>query len=379
MKLVVKKQDLSKVMQISQSIVEKKSTMPILQNALLEAIGDTLTISSSDMEITVISKISANIIEEGKTTINANFLANIVRELPDSDVLLELEEGEILSITSGKAESKILGISAESFPKFPTASINAQYKIKASVLLPMINKTCFAVSSDDTRWNLNGVCFQKTVEKGKDGNTKTIIKAIATDGHRVAVVTRQIDMPFFDSEIIIPKKGVFELKKILEEEGDNEILLDVTNELLVVETKCIKMGMRLIDSKYPNYMAAMPKGETLDFEFEPSVLLNSMKRMTLMNTDKNKKVLLHFENNLLTITSINPGVGEAKEEIEVSYDKPEPMDLGFNTKYMSDVVSNIAEDSIIMETFGSEKAIIVYSPKDPSAIACLMPVRIRVS
>ncbi len=379
MKLVVSKQDISKIMQISQNIVEKKSTMPILQNALLEANGNMLTISSSDMQITIIAKISANVITEGKTTINANLFANMVRELPDEDVLLEVEEGEILSITSGKTVSKILGISAESFPKFPTSDIKAAHKIKANVLSDMINKTSFAVSNDETRWSLNGVCFQKDVIKNEKGKNVNVVKAVATDGHRLAIVTREIDMPFLSSEIIVPKKGIFELKKILDEAGENEISLDVTDSLIVVETQNIKMGMRLIDAKYPDYSMAVQEGDGILIEFDTNTIVNSMKRMTLMNSDKDKKMILHFENKLLTITSVNPGVGEAKDEIEIEYKEKEPLDLGFNPKYLLDLVSNLGGEKVVFQVFGKAKPIKIFSPKDTSAIAYLMPMRIRAS
>ena len=372
MKLVIQKQDINKVMQTSQNIVEKKSTMPILQNALLDAKGDTLTVSSSDMEITLISKVKANILEEGSTTVNAKVFSDIVRELPQEDVLLELEDGEILSITSAKSAVKILCISSESFPSFPTNEINPKYSIQASVLLSMLNSTCFAVANDETRWSLNGVCLKKIKV---EGSKKKYLHAVATDGHRLAVATRELDIPCLEDEIIIPKKGVFELKKILEELGDEEILFDITDSLIVVETKTQKIGIRLIDAKYPDYTYAIPQGDSVKIELDTNVIINSLKRMTLMNSEKDKKMVFHFENNCLVMTSNNPGIGEAKDELEINY-TDEPLDLGFNPKYLLDLVSNLGDETIIFELYGKLKPIKIYSSKDESSVAYLMPMRV---
>ena len=373
MKLVVQKQDINKVMQTSQNIVEKKSTMPILQNALLDAKGDTLIVSSSDMEITLISKVKATVLEEGSTTVNAKVFSDIIKELPEEDVLLELGDGEILSITSAKASLKILCISSESFPCFPTNEIEAKYKIQASVLLGMFNSTSFAVSNDETRWSLNGVCLKRI--KQESSESEDFINAVATDGHRLAIATREIDIPCLKDEVIIPKKGVFELKKILEELGDEEILFDITDSLIVVETKNQKIGIRLIDAKYPDYTYAIPHGDSVKIELNTNVIINSLRRMSLMNSEKDKKMIFHFENNCLVMTSNNPGIGEAKDEIEVNY-QDEPLDLGFNPKYLLDLVSNIGDETIIFEVYGKLKPMKIYSKNDESSIAYLMPMRV---
>lgn len=376
MKLVIQKQDINKVMQVSQNIVEKRSTMPILQNALLDAKDGILTVSSSDMEITIISKIKANVIENGSTTVNAKMFSDIIKELPEEDILLELEEGEILSITSAKAKLKILCISSEAFPSFPTNDIKAKHKIPASVLLSMFDSTSFAVSNDEARWSLNGVFLEKgTLE---EDDKKEVVRAVATDGHRLAIATREVKIPCLKDGIIIPKKGVFELKKILEELGDEEILIEITDSLLVVETETQKMGMRLIDAKFPDYNYAVPKGKSIKVEFDTNVIMNSLKRMTIMNSEKDKKMLFHFEDNCLTMTSTNPGIGEAKDEIEIKYNK-DPVDLGFNPKYLLDLVSYLGGETVVFELFGQLKPIKIFSPEDKSSVAYLMPIRINVN
>lgn len=371
MDITVSKSELSKSISIIQSIVEKRTTMPILANVLISATDGKLKIYASDLEITAVSFTNATINSPGSTTVSARVFSELVRELPDGDIRLKLTEGERLEITTQKSKFKIIGVSAEEYPSLPGVSFNVKGKINAAVLLDMINKTLYAVSQDETRFNLNGVCCEL-----EDGKKEKTLKMVATDGHRLAMISRTIKDFSFKQRVIIPRKGLNEIKKVIEAERDSDVGIDINEGFLIVETKDFKVSMRLIDAEYPDYNQVIPKQKGIVALIPTNELVRALRRVSLMVTDKGKGVRLDFSKDSLRINSSSPELGEASEEISINF-AGKQTSVGFNAKYLLDFALSVQEtQNLAIEINGELGPGKIYAENDESYFGIVMPMRL---
>lgn len=374
MEVTIAQNDLARCLMATQNIVERKTTMPILVNVLITASADRLSISATDLETTAVATVAAQVHSFGSTTVNTKMFAEIVRELPSGEVKLKLHPGERLEIISNNSSLRLIGVSAEEFPALPGMAMQVGGRIGARQLLEMINKSIYAASLDETRFNLTGVCFEKIV----DGRGKGAIslRLIATDGHRLAMITRGVEDIKLDQSVIIPRKGLLELKKILDIYSDQEIGFAIEEGFCLVETPREKISMRLIDGEFPDYNQVIPKGDGEQVVVNSRQLADALKRVALMVADKGKGVRLEFSGNLLRISSSSPELGEAEEEMDVKYGG-EPLAIGFNARYVIDIVSALADEGeLCIELNGKTGPTKFYAVGDRSAIAVLMPMRI---
>ncbi len=374
MEVTIAQNDLARCLMATQNIVERKTTMPILVNVLITASADRLSISATDLETTAVATVAAQVHSFGSTTVNTKMFAEIVRELPSGEVKLKLHPGERLEIISNNSSLRLIGVSAEEFPALPGMGVQVGDRISARQLLEMINKSIYAASLDETRFNLTGVCFEKIVEgRGKGAIS---LRLIATDGHRLAMITRGVEDIKLDQSVIIPRKGLLELKKILDVYSDQEIGFAIEEGFCLVETPREKISMRLIDGEFPDYNQVIPKGAGEQVVVNSRQLADALKRVALMVADKGKGVRLEFSGNLLRISSSSPELGEAEEEMDVKYGG-EPLAIGFNARYVIDIVSALADEGeLCIELNGKTGPTKFYAVGDQSAIAVLMPMRI---
>lgn len=371
MDITVSKSELGRSISVIQNIVEKRTTMPILANVLISATDGKLKIYASDLEITAVSFAQAAINSPGSTTVNAKVFADLVRELPDGDIRLKLTEGERLEITTKKSKFRIIGVSAEEYPSLPGVSFQVKGKISASTFLEMINKTLYAVSQDETRFNLNGVSCES--EGGKKDKT---LKMVATDGHRLSLITRQVKDFSFDQRVIIPRKGLNEIKKVIEIDKDADIGIDINEGFLIVETKEFKVSMRLIDAEYPDYNQVIPKQKGSVASVPTGELIKALRRVSLLVSDKGKGIRLDFNRDNLKITSSSPELGDAIEELSVGY-SGKPTSVGFNAKYLLDFALSVQEsENISIEINGELGPGKVYAENDESYFGIIMPMRL---
>jgi DNA polymerase III subunit beta len=378
MNITVLKSDLNRILSVTQSAVAKRATMPILSNILLKAEDGHLYLSSSDLEISVVASIKAQIKQPGRTTVNARVFSDVIRELPEGDIKISVGEGERLEVNTKGSKFKIIGKSADEYPELPGVGTATTSKLPAKVLVEMIQKTLYAASVDETRFNLNGVCFESTVgAKGKDkkGEAK-LLKLVATDGHRLALMSRPGNGFTFEGRVIVPRKGLSELKKILDLDQEKDVGLAMQDGFLVVETGEFKMAVRLIDGEYPDYSQVIPEGKGEIAKIKSGELIQALRRVMLMVTDREKCVKITFDTELLRISSSSPELGEASEELSVEY-AGKALTVGFNALYLLDVASAIAGDgSLAVELHGELGPGKFYADNDESCLAIVMPMRL---
>ena len=371
MKISLEQSELQNALSTCLNVVEKKATMPILTNVLLTAKENCLTISATDLEITAVINVPAETSGSGATTVNAKIFGDIVRELPEGKVNLELADGERLSIKAGGANLKINGVSAEEFPSLPGIGINVTTSISATQFLDMINKTIYAASSDETCFNLTGVYFCKVEEAGQD-----CLRLVSTDGHRLAIITRPLGELKVEQGVIVPKKGLSEIRRFLADLADAEIGIGLQDGFLIIDTQDAKFSMRLIDGEFPDYQQVIPKETTSTAKVDSVLLSKALRRVSLLVTDKMKGVRLNFASNSLKISSSSPELGEADEEISIEY-QGDPVEVGFNAVYLQDIAASLGEDQQLeIELSGSLGPGKLLAASDPGYYAVVMPMRL---
>src|SRR6266545_1050653 len=334
MELKIGVQELARALARSQGIVEKKSTMPILSHVLIEAVkGDQFHVSATDLDVSVTSVHPCEVLKEGKVAVPAKQLFEIAKALPEKDALLRRAQNNWLEVKSGAAEFRIVGLAADDFPALPRFEKIQLVTIEPRSLLEMIELTAFAASSDETRYNLNGVFFEQS-----PGGLRTV----ATDGHRLSLAERPLEGDFhLKKGVILPRKGLSEMKKLLLEAAEGETKLGFVENSAVMQRPSVKLVMRLIEGVFPDYRQVIPKAGEKAFQVGRERLLDTLRRISLLSTDKAHAVKLELQAGQLRVLSQNPDLGEAKEEVPVEY-RGEPLKIGFNARYLMDVLQALA-------------------------------------
>ncbi len=371
MDIVIPRSELSRALSITQSAVQKKTTMPILVNVLLTVTDDALKISATDLEVTAVAKASGTVKATGSTTVNSRVLNDIVRELPNTDVHLKLTKGDRLQISADTSEFLVVGVRSEEFPSLPGIALEASTKVSSPQLREMIQKTLYAVSHDETRFNLNGVCFE--VEGGKK---ESMLRMVATDGHRLALINRPVSGLDFEGRAIVPTKGLAELRKILDEE-EGEVGITLHEGFFILEGKDAKFAVRLIDGEFPDYNQVVPKKPGVPATIPAGPFAAAVKRAALMVTDKGKCVCLDFSEGKLRVSSSSPEIGQSKEELDIDY-SGEPLTIGFNARYLMEFAASIGEGKpLILELSGELGPARLKSEEDESYFGIIMPMRLN--
>lgn len=368
MKIEIEKKDLLNLIGKTQNIVEKRNTMPILVNVLLEAETDVLKVFATDLEVSLTDQVKCKVSQSGKVAVSAKNLFDIAKELSEGQIQLIKKDNNWLEIKQGKYTSKIVGVSAEEYPIFPTFNSQSFTKIEAKLLKEMIDKTIYSVSNDETRYHLNGVYFEML---GASSFTM-----VATDGHRMSLVNKnpQAQKPAGSQGVIIPRKGLNEIKKIIES-VDQTVEISVEGSQFILKHASTVLMIRLIEGKYPNYQQFIPQKLNQKLRINKDAFLVSLKRVSLLANQKSKAVLLNISNGRMEISSNNPELGDAKEEIEIGYSGAD-MKIGFNAKYIEDVLRSIEKVEIDFE-LNDQLSPGIMRPHDDSSYTCVvMPMRI---
>jgi DNA polymerase-3 subunit beta len=361
MELTIRVPELLRALQRVQGIVEKKTTMPILANALLKSKGkDAVTVSATDLEIGITADYEAKVPKAGAMTLGAKALYDIVRSLPEQTVTLKQAANQWVEITCGKVKYRVVGMAAESFPTLPKFEDVPFFAIEPKIFKEMIDKTLYAVSNDETRYNLTGVYCEPVV--GSPG-----LRMVATDGHRLSVIERPTNAaPTMKEGVIIPRKGLVELRKLLDD-GEGEARLGFVENSAVFEKAGLSLTMRLVDGRFPDYQQVIPTASSRRVRLARHSFLDGLKRTSLLSPDKAQGVRLDLASGVLALSANNPDLGEAREELDVDYDG-EPLKIGFNFRYVMDVLSVLSEERIELELTDE------LSPEGYRAV--IMPMRI---
>ena len=360
--------ELKKALHRAQGIVERKATMPILSNVLVTATKTGVTVTAFDLDIGIVSDHPAEVMKPGAVTVSAKTLFDIVSLIPDAHLTLKKLPNNYAEITSGAAHYKIVGMAPEEFPKLPKEESGHAVKLTGTTLLEMIKKSSYAISNDETRYILNGVFFEPR-EGGK-------VRMVATDGHRLALVERDLSGDFkLKSGVIIPRKGLFELKRLLDEAPEAECQLGFAENSAVFKKPGLSMVMRLIDGQFPEYQRVIPREGEKQVMVKRGQFYDALKRISLLSADKSSAVKLSLSENLLRITANNPELGEAKDDLEVAYRGPS-LTIGFNARYILDVLQALETDEVTLELGDEHSPGVLHAPGDKSYTAVVMPMRV---
>jgi DNA polymerase III subunit beta len=341
MELVVRKNDLLRELQLFQGIVERKNTIPILANVLMEAKGDQVSFLATDLEVGLRSKCHATIAKGGSLTLPAKKFFEIVKSLPETDIRIAEDKGGV-KVAADRFDSRMQTLPREDFPTLPESSGTVSAQLPRAALKEMVAKTQFAITGEDTRFFLNGAQFVLRPDS---------MSLVATDGHRLALVTVPRDSTGRkdgeENKAILPKKTLGELGRLLTEgdgdvgyvRGENHLFFDVGGRLLI---------SRMIDGQFPAYERVIPKGNDKRIEFERDRLTNAVKRVALLSNERSRAVKFQVDKGKVDVTSSSPDLGEAKETLPVEYDGP-ALTICFNAQYVLDFLAAVATDVVSLE------------------------------
>jgi len=353
-------------------IVEKKTTMPILSNLLLRAADDRLTIIATDREIGLVADYEAEIIQGGEITLSARKLHEMVREVQGEKIHVVKNERDMVMITCNKAVYRIPGIPADDYPVVAGQEEIPQCRIKGGILKELIRRTAFAMSTDETRKTLNGVFL----ETEKSAET-SMIRMVATDGHRLALMkidTGEKDFLDLEKGVIVPRKGIGEIRRLVDEEiGD--MSLGIGKGMLMIKTDHTLLKVSLIDGEYPDYSRVIPVGKGLVVTLEKDKFMHALRRMSVISSERYNGVIITISEGRLVMNSTNPDVGEANDEIDISY-SGEERSTGYNVTYLTDAVEVIDEGQVEFEIGAGMKPGVVRSIGNENYFCIVMPLKL---
>ncbi|PYL44218.1 MAG: DNA polymerase III subunit beta [Verrucomicrobia bacterium] len=338
MKFSATKEKLLEGLQQVQNVVSTRTTLPILSNVLLQAQEGAVHLTTTDLDVGVRGSFEANVDKVGATTLPARRLFTIIRELPSSEIAIEVDGKNAASIRSGQSFFKILGLPEEEFPPLPKFENAKVVTMRQKDLHDGLRKTAYAISTDETRYVLNGVLFSFKENK---------LTLVATDGRRLAMLDIELEFPrSHEAEIIVPTKAVTELQRLLKDDGEvkisvgsGQIAFDLNNTLLV---------SKLIEGNYPNYKQVIPSEAKERVTLERETFLNSLRRVSLLASDKSNSIKLNFSKNNIEITANTPEVGEARESLPVAY-KGRDFAIAFNPEFLMAPLRNLTEDEVFFD------------------------------
>lgn len=343
MNLTISKEQIIHGLQAVQNVVSTRTTLPILSNVLLEAEGNRLKLTATDLDVTVTCSVEANVKKGGATTVPVKKLFGIIRELNNGDIELEVDEKNNCSIRAGASFYKVNGLAAEEYPPMPKFKDDKKVSLKQETVKSMMKKTSFAISTDESRYVLNGIYMSLKDHK---------LTMVATDGRRLALVDEEVDVTEqSQGEFIVPAKAVNELGRLLQGTGEIEIRYSENQAAFNLKDEkgfSILIVSKLIEGNYPNYRQVIPGEAKERVSLVREEFLHALRRAEIMTSEKSNSVKLTFTKNNLAITANSPEVGEARESIAVNY-KGKDMAIAFNPKYMIDPLGALSEDEVFFE------------------------------
>lgn len=368
MKFVCDSTRFSETLSIMQGISERRATMPILSHLLISANNNLIIITVTDLENTLETQCDAQVEGTGKIALPSKKLFEIIREIQKGPIEVEELENNWVQIVSTNVNFKLAGLPARDFPSLPTQDLYDEVQVKASSLDDMIAKTFFAVSNDDLRRNLAGLYF----EPHEDG----LLRVIGTDGHRLSYVERKFEKGLgFKQGIILPRKGVVELRKLLKNSESGDIKISVVNNFFIAHSDNIKLFSRLIELEYPDYKQVVPEQSKFSFVVNRDVLHRAVRRVSVLSSEKTKSIKMNISSSKVQLVSVTPELGEAKEEIEVEY-SDEAVELGFNSVYIMDVLEAIDKEDVVIEISDELSPALIRPKGEEEYVSVIMPMRV---
>ncbi len=371
MKLSIERAALLRSLNHVQSVVERRNTIPILSNVLIKAEDGVLSLATTDMDLEINESVAAHVSAPGATTVPAHTLHDIVRKLSDdTEVELQLnDEGTLMNVSAGRSNFKLSCLQTADFPEIGTGELPTSLSLPAADLRALIDRTKFAMSTEETRYYLNGIYLHEAENDGVK-----VLRAVATDGHRLA----RFEMPLPDGAagmpgVIIPRKAIGELRKLIDEAAD-------TIEVTLSESKIrfafdhVVMTSKLIDGTFPDYQKVIPEGNDKIVEIDPKIFTSAIDRVSTISDGKSRAVKITLQGKTMTLSASSPDAGSATEEVEVSGDTD--IEIGFNAKYLLDITSQIEGEGCRLTLADPASPTIIQDNSDPSSLYVIMPLRV---
>jgi DNA polymerase-3 subunit beta len=367
MKISVDRGVLLKALNHVQSVVERRNTIPILSNVKIDANEKGISLIATDLDLEIIEKVKANVTKVGSTTVSAHILYDIVRKIPEgSSIDIEQNKDDQIELKSGQSNFDLPCLPDEDFPEMSSGDMPCNFSMNSKDLKRLIDKTKFAISTEETRYYLNGIFFH---------SINSELRSVATDGHRMACIKAVLpsgaeEMP----SIIIPRKTVGEIRKLIEDFSE-DLIIKVSETKIQFSLSDVQLTSKLIDGTFPDYERVIPKNNDKELSIKTKTFSSSIDRVSTISSDKSKAVKFLLKDGALTLTVINPDAGTAIETTPVNYDHEE-LEIGFNARYLLDIASQIDGSDMLFALEGSGSPALINDSDDMQATYVLMPMRV---
>lgn len=372
MKLVIDRSNLIKALGHVQSVVEKRGTIPILSNVKLEAAGDVLYLTATDMDIAVVERVSANVTDPGHATVPAHTLYDIVRKLPDGSQIefSRAEDATKAVIRSGTSRFSLATLPVDEFPVMSEGDMPFSFSVAPAEINALIDKTRFAVSTEETRYYLNGIYLHQAESSGIP-----VLRAVATDGHRLARV--EVALPAGAAGmpgVIVPRKAIDEIKKLTEGAG-GEVQISLSESKIRVACGSAVLVSKLIDGTFPDYERVIPVNNDKIMEVDGKAFTQAVDRVSVISSEKTRGIRVALAAGKLTLSADSVEHGTATEEVEVNY-AADPVEIGFNSRYLLDMMAQIEGEVAQFVLSDSTSPALVRDTADVGALYVVMPMRV---
>lgn len=372
MKFSIERAALLKAVNQAQSVVERRNTIPILANVLIEAEGSEVSFRATDLDIEVVDKVAAQIERAGATTVSATLLHEIVRKLPDGALINLTADSAAgrLTVEAGRSNFSLATLPREDFPVMASSEYASNFSAKAPELRRLFDKSKFAISTEETRYYLNGVYMHVS-----DAESGKVLRCVATDGHRLARIDAELpagaeDMP----GVIVPRKTVGELRKLLDDD-DMVIAVSVSETKVRFATPEITLTSKVIDGTFPDYTRVIPQGNTRKMEVDASDFAQAVDRVATVSSERSRAVKLQLDEDRLVLSVNAPDSGAAEEELVVAY-ADDRLEIGFNAKYLLEIASQVDRENAVFLFNSSGDPTLMREGNDQSAVYVVMPMRV---
>ena len=371
MKAVIDKKKLMQSLSYLHGVVEKRNTIPILANVLIEAKDNSLSLAATDMEIAEIQNISCKVEQDGAITTPAHVLHDIVRKLPDNSLIeLESSEGKKLEIRTDKISFSLMCLSPKDFPDIHSGEFPDGFEIQAEKLAKLVDKTLFSVSTEETRYYLNGIYIHSVINNGSE-----VFRVVATDGHRLSRLSAELPKNAEGlSGVIIPRKTVIELRKILDNK-ESIVNIKISKNKIKFVIDNITITSKLLDGAFPDYERVIPNNNKKELVIDTKEFIDAVDRVSTLSSDRTRAIKFDLKNKLLEINAENPDQGSAKENINVHYDGDD-LEIGFNSRYLLDIAKQISGANIKFLLSDKLSPTLIFDEDDKEALYLLMPMHI---
>ena len=373
MNFTIDRTDLLRSLNHVHSVVERRNAIPILANVMLRVEKDSLSLTTTDMDLEIIESVAAKASATGTTTVPVHTFYDIVRKLSEESIveISNNSEDTTLLIKSGKSTFRLGCLPTEDFPKMGSSEkFSCSFSIPAADLRTLIDRTRFAISNEETRYYLNGIYLHAA-----ENENVPVLRAVATDGHRLA----RFEMPLPEGSqdmpgVIIPRKAINEIRKLIDEAGD-KIEIELSDNKMKFSFDHVSLTTKLIDGTFPDYNRVIPKNNEKTLEVSPEIFSNAVDRVSTISSEKSRAVKLTIGDKIMTLSANSPDSGSASEEIEVRFDADQ-MEIGFNSAYLMDVTKQIEGEGCRISLSDAASPAVIQDVSDTSSLYVLMPLRV---